>query len=189
MARMTFQPPSRIWKGLLFGAAVLALLLYFLSRPLPAPSFEVTSFNGQPERYSREKKGWIPISLGDTVGTGEKIRTPYQSEVDLKIPDEIRMRLKEDSELEVGGRSIFDPKATYRVRLRKGDLLASTEKDFEKERGFEVATSGLVASFRTALGRIHADPVKKNFWAGVLQGELEVRPVSEQLQLLAAGQI
>jgi len=163
---------------LVIGSAVIGYYTLLRDAKTVEPLM-VSNFIGQPEVYSREKRAWVPLNRGDMLNAKDKIRTGPNTEVDLRIPDQINFRLKENSELENKAPGIFDEDVAQRLELLKGKLLGSTQEGFEDQKGrFEIATPVLVASIRGTTFMISADPETLESWVGVLRGQVEVRSKS-----------
>ncbi len=126
------------------------------------------------EIYSGKDKTWVPLRRGQFLRSDDKIRTGPGIEVDLQVPDQIQMRLKENSELTGQGGKIFDKETTYRLQLLKGRILGSTEKGFEKRR-MEISTPVLVAAVRGTQFQVGFDAVAEHAKVEVLRGSVEVR--------------
>ncbi len=153
----------------------LAILLFVYSKFLPSPPpFEISNFVGKPEVYSEKKGAWVPVERGASLGAHDKIRTNATSEVDMRMGQEMVLRLKGDSQLEGQGPKLFDRDLTYRLQLLKGALVGATDKQLKDKAKFELTTPVLVAAVRGTL--FHAEVTQDGKSSiGVLRGQVEVR--------------
>lgn len=178
---------SRPRWGILFGIflllGTLAALPFFFLRPKPLPPFEIQNFVGKVEVYSPETKAWGPPRRGQMLTARYKIRTAAGAEADLRVPDQIRIRLKEKSELYVRQPRFFEQTPRLRLHLARGKLLGSTEKPFQPER-LEISTPTLVAAVRGTTFQIEANPETKESSVRVLRGTLEVRSTKTRKSVL-----
>ena len=158
---------------LLGGAAALPFFLFQTKTP---PSFEVQNWSGTVEVFSPGGNSWVPVQSNVTLGPGDKIRTGSGAKVNLQVTDHVRLRLKENSQLEGRKSRLLDRKLTYRLHLLKGILMASTGKAFKKER-MEVSTPVLVAAVRGTDFSVESNPETQESWVGVFKGEVKVRAV------------
>lgn len=165
---------------LLAGAASIP---FFLMKPKVLPSYEIQNFMGKVEVYSTERKAWNEASRGQAISVMDKIRTGPGSEVDLRIPDQIRIRIKENSEAEIRKPHLLDRALRHRLHLLRGSLLGSTEKDFEGQK-LEVSTPTLVAAVRGTTFQIEANPETNESAVRVLQGSVKVRGVKSHKSVI-----
>ncbi|MCB9799748.1 MAG: FecR domain-containing protein [Candidatus Omnitrophica bacterium] len=135
---------------------------------------EVANFIGKPEFYSRKEKQWMPLKRGSAFEIGDKIRTDANSEVDLKVSDQISMRLKGGSEMEREGEGLFKKELMYKLHLMQGTVLGSTQKEAEENKILEISTPTIVAAVRGTIFVVRADSDTKESWVGVLRGHVEV---------------
>jgi hypothetical protein len=107
---------------LLGGLAAVPFLLLRPSGPLP--SYEIQNYIGKVDVYSSEMGKWIPASRGAVLTIKDKVRTGEQSEIDLRVPDQIKIRLKENSEAEIAKPKLFERAFRYRLHLVRGPGLS-----------------------------------------------------------------
>ncbi len=189
---MKIEPPSEKPRWGMIAAVVIltagaAVLLFFiLHRPQLPSALEVKSLKAGAEIYSPETKTWVPLRQGQVLQATDKIRTGPVSEVDLQIPDQLQLRLKENSEIEGQTPGFFDSQPTSRLKLPKGRILGSTEKQFQKRR-LEITTPVLVAAVRGTQFQVESDPETKQSGVDVLRGVVEVKSLSTQKEVLVKG--
>ncbi len=170
----------RIFAFALVLVAGFGIYAWIAGRPEIPPPFEISNFFGTVEVFSHKENKWIPARRGQLVGVKDRIRTGFDSEVDFLVPDQINLRIKEDSVVEVKGPRLFEKGLTFRLYLKQGALLASTFKDFTGK-SFEISSPILIATaakgtvFRPA---IEWRPESRKGWVGVLRGVVKVRPNS-----------
>lgn len=131
---------------------------------------------GKVEIYARSKRTWIEGQRGYSLNLGDKIRTGPKSEADLRVPDQIRLRLKENSEAEVKKPGLFEKTQAprYQLHLRRGSLIGMTEKGFEGKR-LEISTPVLVAAVLGTSFQVVADDETGDSSVRVLRGSVEVQ--------------
>ena len=158
----------------LAGLAALPFFLFRAQAQVPLPSYEIQNFIGKVEIYSNKQRAWVPANRGTKVGARDKVRTGPGGEIDLRVPDQIRIRIKENSEAEVKAPRLFERTLRYRLHLLRGNLLGSTEKDFKGQK-LEISTPVLVAAVRGTSFQVSASPEKDESAVLVLQGTVNVR--------------
>lgn len=165
---------------LLLGLAVMAGGIYFYiqNKPEANPPFQITNFIGSPQVYSQAQKAWVPAVRGQILPQGDRLKTAAGEDVELILPGKIKLRLKENSTLEDIGPEWFTEGTKYRLKLHAGVLLGKMEDGFISTEAFEVLTPISTAVIKEALFRIEYYPENQKVWAGVLQGEIEIRPTS-----------
>lgn len=177
---MQIEQPRTRWGVILVLILVLgtlaALPFYFLRPTGPLPTYEIQNFIGKVEVFSRVQGKWTPANRGEILKLGDKIRTQDASEVDIRVPDQIRIRIKPNSEAEISKPRLFERSFRYRLHLVRGTLLGNTEKDFEGQR-LDISTPVLVAAIRGTSFQIEANPETKKSSVRVLQGTVEVMSV------------
>lgn len=170
---------SRPRWGILLGLFVvlggLAALPFFLYRqPKDLPTYQVQNFIGKVEVYSNENKAWVPVQRGDSLTVRDKIRTGSKGEADLRVPDQIAIRVKENSEIEVQAPRFFERSLRYRLHLLRGIILGSTEEKFEGEQ-LDISTPTLVAAVRGTMFQVEVQPESGDSSVRVLKGSVKVR--------------
>lgn len=153
---------------------VLAAVPFLLFRPVTATPFEVQNFVDKAQKYSRPEKSWVPLTRGDNLKLHDRIRTGPKSEVDLQIPGQIRLRLKENSEIEVRRPPLFAKNQSPRLYLRKGILLGSTEKDWSGD-PLNLWTPTLLARVQEGGFQVETAPAARQSVVRVLRGTANVR--------------
>ena len=168
------------------GVAALPFLYFYFQQPETLPSYQIQNFIGSVEVYASAKRAWLPAQHGESLGPRDKIRTGPESEVDLRVPDQIALRIKANSEVEVRPPGLFEKKLCYRLHLLRGVILGATEKNFEPEQ-LEISTSVMVAAVRGTLFRIESDPEKEETTVRVLRGSILVRSLKTRQSVLVRG--
>lgn len=155
---------------LLWGIAAIPFLIY---PPSPSLTYEVQNFAGAAHRYGAAEKSWLPPQRSEVLKVGDRLRTGPQGEMDLKISGQMRLRLKENSELELRAPKFFERARSPRLLLRRGNLLGATEKQALPVT-VQIVTPALSAEIRESIFQIEADPKSKVSVVRVLRGSLEV---------------
>ncbi|MFA6600898.1 MAG: FecR domain-containing protein [Candidatus Omnitrophota bacterium] len=141
----------------------------------PVDPFEITNFTGKPEFYLAEKKSWIPAMRSGVLTSEDKIKTGPGEEVDLRIPDVVFLRLKENSILSGARPGRFEKagdKPVYRLHLIQGALIGATEPGFRDKAELRITTAEAVTNVREGIFEIREkSPVN---WIGVLRGMTQV---------------
>ena len=177
---MQIEQPRTRWGFILVLVLVLGTLaglpFYFLRPTGSLPTYEIQNFVGKVEVFSGAGRRWAPANRGGVLKLGDKIRTLDASEVDIRVPDQIRIRLKPNSEAEISKPRLFERSFRYRLHLVRGNLLGNTEKDFEGQR-LDISTPVLVAAIRGTSFQIEANPETRKSSVRVLQGMVTVMSV------------
>lgn len=168
------RPKWGILIGLLLCLGILASVPFFYFRPTKMIPYEIQGSIGKSELFSAEKNAWEPARKGKQLNAGDRIRTGAGAEVDLKVADQIRIRIKENSELEVRKPSGFEWVKRYQLHLIKGNLFGSTEDKFKGKR-LKISTPTLDAVIRGTVFQIEASPENKEATIRVLRGSVKVR--------------
>ena len=168
------RPRWGIVVGLFLFLGILAALPFLFYHPKNLPLYQVQNFMGPAEIYSSRVKIWAPLRRGDSLGANDKIRTGPKTEVDLGIPDQFSLRVKENSQLEVKGPRLLTKTAGYRVHLVRGSLVGSTQKDYSGA-PIEISTPTLVAAFESPMFHMEVKPENSDSIVHVLQGSAQVR--------------
>ena len=158
---------------LLLAFASLPFLFYQF-QPKDLPTYEVQNFIGKVEIYSAQAKAWLPAKRGETIRVNDKIRTAPGAEIDIRVPDQIRIRIKESSEAVIKKPNLLDRALRYRLHLLRGSLLGSTDKKFKGKR-LEVSTPVLVAAVRGTTFQIEMNPENRESAVRVLEGTVKVK--------------
>ena len=155
-------------------AAGLPFILFQFQSTKDLPKYEVQNFIGKVEVYSSQSRSWRAAQRGERIEAGDKIRTSAASEIDIRVPDQIRIRVKENSEIVVKKPSPFDHALRYRLHLTQGALLGATDKKFEGQK-LEITTPVLVAAVRGTTFQIEANPETHDSAVRVLEGTINVK--------------
>jgi hypothetical protein len=177
-----------LWPAMLAVTAALGTgfgIAALLWKPVVVPEYSAVAFSGEVESYAPEEGTWLRLSPGDLIQSGRKIRTGRAGRVDLIVPEQIHLRLQENSLLEIQAPRVFERGADFRVQLERGTLLAATQKGYAGER-FEVLTpvlrakAGKGALFRVSLPSGPPPPVAPS--VTVLRGTVQVKPKALDLR-------
>lgn len=176
-----------VW-GLLLVLGGLAALPFLLSQycklqPETLPAYQIQNFIGSVEVYASDKRAWVPARRGEVLKARDKVRTGPEGEIDLRVPDQISLRIKENSEVEVRAPGFFEKKVRYRLHLLRGSLVGSTEKSYEEEQ-LEISTLVMVAAVRGTSFQIESNPDTQATTVRVLKGSIRVRSKSGQSVLV-----
>lgn len=159
---------------LILFLGTLAAIPFFLLRPSgPLPTYEIQNFVGKVDVYSGADGRWAPAKRGGILKVHDRIRTGPAGEVDLRVPDQIKIRIKENSEAEISKPRLFERSFRYRLHLIQGNLLGNTEKNFEGQR-LDISTPVLVAAIRGTAFQVEVNPENKKSSVRVLQGSVTV---------------
>ena len=187
MFLMQIEPPRSRWGVLVVLFLVLGTLAavpFLLFRPGPAlPAYEIANFMGKVSVYARPQRTWIEAQRGYALNLGDKIRTGPKSEVDLRVPDQIRLRLKENSEAEVKKPKLFEQAPRYQLFLHRGSLIGATEKGFEGKR-LEISTPVLVAAVLGTSFQVVSDDTTGDSSVRVLKGTVEVQSLKTRQKVV-----
>lgn len=164
-----------IFAALLFVAGTAGFFLLKSSLP-QMPSYEIANFSGTPEVYSHKKRDWVPAERGSKFGPNDRIRTnDEKSGVDLRLPGQVALRLKGNSQFEGRERDLFNQELTHRFHLLRGTILAATQNNGTgHEKRFEISTPQVVAAVRGTIFKIQADPETQESSVQVLRGSVKV---------------
>ena len=155
---------------LLWGIAAVPFLIY---PPSSSLTYEIQNFSGLAQRYDAAEKSWVPPQRSEVLKVGDRLRTGPRGEMDFRIPDQMRLRLKENSEIELRAPRFFERSRSLRLFLRRGILLGATEKQAVPA-SVQIVTPDFVAKVEDGIFQIEADPKSKVSVARVLRGSLEI---------------
>lgn len=142
--------------------------------PTPPP-YEITNFSGKPKIFSKEMGKWVDVERGMKFRAEDKLQTEDGSQVDLKIPGKVAIRVKENSVIEGKGPKLFEKDLIYKLYLERGDVLAATDQGFQHdEEKLQISTKMMVTAVRGTKYHVHADPERNEYWVSVLRGQIEV---------------
>lgn len=166
--------------GLVIG--VLLLLPQFSEKkPAADLAFEILNFEGDVQIYDLETQTWRVPKRGEEFLASQKIKTGVDGVINLQVPEELRLRLKENSLLENKKCGVFNQKEIYQLGLEYGVLFGATGKVFDRKEVagnalLKVSTPKLTADIHGALFRIQGGgsvPGKEDA-VGVLRGSVEI---------------
>ena len=116
-------------------AFLIVGIVLFLSSPSPSQlsHFEIGRFSGTAEIYDRSNRAWQTVTRRThselTLGPKDKLKTGMNSDLDLKIPGTLNLRLKPSSEME-----ILKPKRgdqALRLKMLKGSVIGIFDQNSE----------------------------------------------------------
>ncbi|MBI2167671.1 MAG: FecR domain-containing protein [Candidatus Omnitrophica bacterium] len=155
---------------LLWGIAAVPFLIY---PPSPSLTYEIQNFSGAAHHYGTAEKSWVPPQRSEILKVGDRLRTGPRGETDFRIPGQMRLRLKENSEIELRAPRFFERSRSPRLLLRRGVLLGATENQALPVSA-HIVTPAFVAKIREGIFQIETDPKSKVSVARVLRGSLEI---------------
>lgn len=177
-----------LWK-VIFPVAIIAAIIYYW--PLIAPkiipegpytpiALTVSSIEGDAQVLDSQTKQWRAVKRGEELNTGQKIKTGENGIINFQVENEIRLRLKENSELAVAEARVLKAKEIYKLDLSQGVLLGATTRQFERKQKdglteFYVFTRNSVVDIQSAIFRIQGSGAgieEERF--GVLRGSIRV---------------
>ena len=127
----TNQSPFRVFLIAIFliavGAAALLAIYKVPAEGLKPSNFIVQNYAGKAEIFLHEKKSWLEPTRGGALNPKDKIRTAEGADLDIML-DEVRIRLKENSEIRFITPKIISGELTDRFELIKGKALVMTNK-------------------------------------------------------------
>lgn len=173
---------SSYWKPLtivLVIAAILVLWPYFAPKPSTPLAFEVLGFEGDVQIYDLQSRSWRAPKRGEDFGTSQKLKTGADGMVNFQVENEIRLRLKENSELTNEASRFSQGQEIYKLRLNQGVLLGATTRQFERKQAgkkavLEIKTRDYVANIHGAIFRVQAAGMGQDGKVGVLRGFADV---------------
>lgn len=163
--------------------ALLALLL--LAGELQAQeefTAEVFLVKGQAEWQRPGEEAWQPLSVGQKIEEGSRIRTGKRSQVGLNLPGQMEMRIKSESLFML--RPVEPGEEKLSVALVIGKLLARVAGSGGKP-AFSVETATAVAGVR---GTVFSVAVAEDSTSLVAVDEGQVELMGEESLLLNPGQ-
>lgn len=133
------QPPSsRLWLIwilivlILFGGLVFFARSFKHQQTLISPSlsgYEIEMFAGDAQVYQSKTSVWVKADRGLALEPGDILKTGKKSEIDFKIADQMRFRLKENSQIFfTTDRSSQNTDSRFRIKLDDGSLYGASEK-------------------------------------------------------------
>ncbi len=171
---------TSLWKPLaiiLLIAGALILWSLFAPRPSTPLAFEILGFEGDVQIYDLQSHAWRAPKRGEEFASSQELKTGADGLVNFQFPDEIRMRLKENSSLKNESSRLFGKTEVFKLRLTEGVLLGATTRQFERKQKtdnsvLEILTRDYVATIHGAIFRVQSS-VHGNK-VGVLRGFVEV---------------
>lgn len=169
---------------LLIAGAILAWAYFMPQAPSAPLAFEVVNFEGDAQIYDLESRSWRAPKRGEEFGASQKIKTGADGQINLQVENEIRLRMKGNSELENKQSALIGNQEVYKLHFGQGVLFGVTTKEFDRKQAlkkavlqittpkYDVDVLGSVFRLEAALS-----PGERN-WAGVLRGAVDVRTPS-----------
>ncbi len=179
MKNIRVQRPERMIPfGFIFFFLFFLILIagFFCLRPFfskkQALPVELEDTVGKVELAVRQA-GWVPVRFGRMLQAGYRLRTgPGEDLAELRIDGQARVRLKENSELQILPMRSSDSSSVQPLSLLKGTLLLWTGDSGEKK-SIEVLVSGAAVRIQRGAALVQRDP-KGKAWIGVLRGSAEI---------------
>lgn len=174
------KPMDRHDKKALIIIPLLAaggLLILPLLPVKPVSSFETLQTNGNVKVISPQKAILENPTRGSEIVPGSIIQTGPESEIDLEIPGQVKMRIKENSEVVVGKAYFYEKQPPLRVLIESGRVLATREKNATLQ-NFELKTNAFSAHFITdsrGSAALNIEAVDNIDRVSVIRGQAEVQ--------------
>lgn len=174
------KPMDRHDKKLFIVIPMLAiggLLIIPLLPVKPVSSFSTTQSNGEVKVISPQNEILEKPMRGAEITPGSVIKTGAEGEIDIEIPGQVKLRVKENSEVVIGKTYFYEKQPPLRVVIESGRILATREKD-STLKNLELKTNSLAARFvndsqgSAALNVEATDDASK---VSVIRGQAEVQ--------------
>ncbi len=171
------------WKPLLAVLVIAAIVIlwpHFAPKPSAPLAFEILGFEGDVQIYDLQSRSWRAPKRGEDFQDLQKIKTGADGMVNFQVENEIRLRLKENSELHNEESRMSAKKEIYKLRLLRGVLLGATTRQFERKQNakqafLEILTQDYVANIHGAIFRVQAAAAPgQDSKVGVLRGFVDV---------------
>ncbi|MCK4648380.1 FecR domain-containing protein [bacterium] len=144
-------------KKFLVVLVLIVVVLYVVS--FTRRTAVVTFTKGEAEICLRGKKEWRVLEPGMKLGRNDKIRTKYNSKIDVKIDEKSAFRLTEDSEAQIATLIRMGKFQATSLKLKDGTVLTKVGKYPVKPR-FKIRTSAAVAAVRGTSFLVASSPEK-----------------------------
>lgn len=181
MAKLKIEKPKKNKssgpiKGLLIVLLLFVVVagVYALIPANPLPPLEVENFSGDVEIYNRSSRSWEKIARGQYIQMGDKLRSGKDGEVNLELPGEIRVRVKQNSEFGFLGPKPYDKNPYMRLNLEDGEMLIATQKGFTDEK-MDFVTPHSVVQTSGGYFRVEANDETNKSSVGLMRGKAQVR--------------
>lgn len=189
MSRLKIEKPSKVKPApekspnkaaffilLAIAAAIAAVAFYLWARPGKAPSdvLEVSSFTGDVQVFDKLTGKWSPIDRGRKLQIGDRLKTGAEAEVDMEVPEKIRVRVKQNSEFGFMGPKMYEKNPYIRMQLDRGEMLAATQKGFGDER-LDIETPHFTAKSQGGYFRVRTSEESKKSWLGLMRGKAKIQ--------------
>lgn len=171
------------WKPLIVVLAIAAgliLWIRFAPRSYVPLSFEILGFEGDVQIYDLQSRSWRVPKRGEEFITSQKLKTGADGMINFQVENEIRLRLKENSEIQNEESRVRGTREVYKLRLIQGVLLGATTRQFERKQTddkavLQILTRDYVANIHGAIFRVQASAQQGlENKIGVLRGSVEV---------------
>ena len=153
---------------------VIAAVVYALIPANPLPPLEVENFSGNVEIYNKATRAWEKIKRGQYVQMGDKIRSGEDGEVNLELPGEVRVRVKQNSEFGFMGPKPYDKNPYMRLNLEDGEMLVATQKGFSEEK-MDLVTPQTITQTSGGYFRVQTSTSDNKSNIGLMRGKAQVR--------------
>ena len=144
-------------KKFLVVLVLIIIVLYVVSST--KRTAVVTFTKGEVEVCPRGQKEWKALEPEMKLGKNDKIRTKYNSKVDVKIDKESAFRLTEDSEAQIASLTKIGKFQAMSLKLKDGKVLTKVGKYPVKPR-FSIRTPAAVAAVRGTSFLVASSPEK-----------------------------
>jgi hypothetical protein len=182
MAKLKIEKPERKnqargpIKGLLIILLlfVVAAVVYAFIPANQLPPLEVENFSGNVEIYNRSTRSWEKIERGQYIQMGDKLRSGKDGEINLELPGEIRVRVKQNSEFGFLGPKPYDKNPYMRLNLEDGEMFIATQKGFSEEK-MDFVTPQSVIQTSGGYFRVQTNSETNKSSVGLMRGKAQVR--------------
>ena len=147
-------------------------------------TFEIVNFEGDAQIYDPQTHSWRVPKRGEDFHTSQKVKTGPDGQINLQIENEIRLRLKGNSELENKQSAVVGKQEVYKLHFGQGVLFGVTTKEFDRKKAakkavLEISTPRYDVDVLGSIFRIETASLASNrSWVGVLRGSVDVRSPS-----------
>jgi len=138
------QNSSQIFPIIIILVVILVLIGAFLipflfTVPFSPLALEITCFEGDVQVSNFSGRGWHAPSRGEEFREGQKIKTGADGVVNLRVENQIILRLKENAELVNKRCRRQEQQEIYKLFLKEGAMAGATTKEFDRKVAAEEA--------------------------------------------------
>lgn len=184
MAKITIEKPGYAGKKkggslLLFFIVILFCTgftgaYYHYAVPVtPVEDLLIESFAGDVRFQPAAGGAWKAAEPGSSIKMGDKLTTGTDGEVNFGLPEQLKIRLKPDSEFVYQGAGFFEKQPAMRLRLNQGVMFVATLKALQKK-PFEIITPHFKTHTQSGYFRVSVDKSTGATHVGLMRGSAEV---------------